>query len=85
VVLKEAPVILPVHLPAEIVSHPQTKDQPTSGRVTLPESGISLHDLERDLIIQALKRSNNNKTLAAKLLNMSYDSLRYQIKKFGLD
>jgi DNA-binding NtrC family response regulator len=85
VVLKEAPVILPEHLPAEIVSHPQTKDQPASGRFTLPESGFSLNDLERDLIIQALKRSNNNKTLAAKLLNMSYDSLRYQIKKFGLD
>jgi DNA-binding protein Fis len=36
------------------------------------------------LIEQALKLADNNQTSAAKLLNISYDSLRYQIKKFGL-
>ncbi|MBI5527425.1 MAG: sigma-54-dependent Fis family transcriptional regulator [Deltaproteobacteria bacterium] len=51
----------------------------------LPAAGISLDDLEKDLIVQALERSGSNKTLAAKLLNISYDSLRYQIKKFGLE
>ncbi|MGD2080436.1 MAG: helix-turn-helix domain-containing protein [Nitrospirota bacterium] len=40
--------------------------------------------MEKDLIRQALERANNNKTVAAKLLNVSYDSLRYQIKKHGL-
>ena len=48
-------------------------------------NGLSLEDLERDLIRQALQKAQHNKVLAAKLLNMSYDSLRYQIKKFGLD
>ena len=48
-------------------------------------NGLSLEDLERDLIQQALEKSQHNKVLAAKLLDMSYDSLRYQIKKFGLD
>ena len=51
----------------------------------LPEQGISLDDLEKNLILQALERAKNNKTLAAKLLNISYDSLRYQTRKFGLD
>jgi len=40
--------------------------------------------LEKDLIAQALTRSGNNQTKAAKLLGISYDSLRYQIKKFGI-
>jgi transcriptional regulator with PAS, ATPase and Fis domain len=51
----------------------------------LPDSGISLDEVEKDLIRQALEKSNNNKTLAAKLLNISYDTLRYQVKKFGLE
>jgi transcriptional regulator with PAS, ATPase and Fis domain len=53
--------------------------------MVLPDTGISLDDIEKDLIAQALDRAHNNKTLAAKLLNISYDSLRYQIKKFKLE
>ncbi|MBI4653499.1 MAG: helix-turn-helix domain-containing protein, partial [Nitrospirae bacterium] len=51
----------------------------------LPDDGISLEEVEKDLLIQALQKSGNNKTLAAKLLNISYDSLRYQIKKLGIE
>jgi two-component system response regulator AtoC len=50
----------------------------------LPEEGVCLEKLERDLIEQALKRADNNQAKAAKLLDVSYDSLRYRIKKFGL-
>lgn len=52
-------------------------------RIILPEHGISMEDLEKDLIGQALERTNNNQTKAAKLLGISYDTLRYQAKKFG--
>ncbi|MFH1020296.1 MAG: sigma-54 dependent transcriptional regulator [Pseudomonadota bacterium] len=52
-------------------------------RILLPENGISLDELEKDLIGQALERTNNNQTKAAKLLGISYDTLRYQAKKFG--
>ena len=41
-------------------------------------------DGEKDLIIQALDKANNNKTQAAKLLNMSYDALRSHLKKYGI-
>ena len=51
----------------------------------MPDSGISLEEVEKDLIRQALEKSNNNKTLAAKLLDISYDTLRYQVKKYGLE
>lgn len=53
-------------------------------RILLPENGISMEDVEKDLISQALERTNNNQTKAAKILGISYDTLRYQVKKFGL-
>lgn len=55
-----------------------------SSRIILPEEGLSLDELEKDLIRQALERTNANQTKAAKLLGISYDTLRYQIKKFAL-
>jgi transcriptional regulator with PAS, ATPase and Fis domain len=49
------------------------------------EAGISLDDVEKNLIKQALDRENHNKARAAKLLRISYDTLRYQVKKLGLE
>ena len=84
VVLENSELLLPEHLPHWLFGQ-QMNDTPTSvDRLILPEDGISLDDLERDLIVQALEKAKNNKTQAAKLLNMSYDSFRYQLKKFGL-
>ncbi len=88
VVLENTEEILPEHLPKEILNQPVAAvaaSRPTGGRFVLPENGISIEDLEKDLIMQALERAKHNKTLAAKLLNTSYDSLRYQIKKLGLE
>jgi DNA-binding NtrC family response regulator len=59
--------------------------RPPDGRYVLPETGISLEDLERDLIVQALERTKHNKAQAAKLLSLTYDTLRYQVKKYGLE
>lgn len=82
VVLKETSLIQPEHLPIEMREIAEPK---TASRFVLPASGIVLEDVEKDLLVQALERSGFNKTQAAKLLGMSYDSLRYQIKKFGLE
>jgi transcriptional regulator with PAS, ATPase and Fis domain len=85
VVLENTEVILPEHLPREILNQPLGAGLHLKDKMVLPDTGISLDDIEKDLIAQALDRSHNNKTLAAKLLNISYDSLRYQIKKFKLE
>jgi DNA-binding NtrC family response regulator len=85
VVLENAEMILPEHLPKEILRQTVVEDRKDGKRFVLPEGGVSLDDLEKDLIRQALEKAKNNKTLAAKLLNISYDSLRYQIKKLGLE
>jgi transcriptional regulator with PAS, ATPase and Fis domain len=41
--------------------------------------------VEKNLILQALEKAGQNKTTAAKLLGITYDSLRYQVKKLGLE
>ncbi|MGA1875330.1 MAG: sigma-54-dependent transcriptional regulator, partial [bacterium] len=50
------------------------------------EKGIDLEKivdgLEKDLIIQALDKSKGNKTQAAELLNLSFRSFRYRMKKY---
>lgn len=85
VVLETSELISPEHLPREMLGQVMPAPPPIAVRFVLPEAGISLDELERDLITQALERAKNNKTIAAKLLNITYDSLRYQIKKFGLE
>jgi transcriptional regulator with PAS, ATPase and Fis domain len=60
-----------------------TEAQVTNG-FKLPDEGIDLEGLEKSLIQQALAKAKNNKAQAAKLLNISYDSIRYQVKKFNL-
>lgn len=86
VVLESAEVLLPEHLPNWLMGPSSAAiSHAPDGKFTLPESGISLDELEKDLILQALERTKNNKAQAAKLLKISYDTLRYQVKKFGLE
>ena len=51
----------------------------------IPANGISLAEVERNLIKNALNQSMQNKTKAAKLLGISRDKIRYKIKKHKLD
>jgi transcriptional regulator with PAS, ATPase and Fis domain len=52
--------------------------------IQLPEEGINLEQVEIDLIRQALERTGNNRTQAAKLLGISRDTLLYRMQKHGL-
>lgn len=54
-------------------------------QLVLPDEGISLEKVERELLRQALDRTGNNMARSAKLLGMTYDAFRYQIKKHRLD
>lgn len=51
-----------------------------------PEVGLPeyLEDIEKRAILKALAKANNNKTVAAKLLGMSFRTLRYRFSKLGL-
>lgn len=43
-----------------------------------------LEDIEKREILKALSKTNNNKTAAAKLLGVSFRTLRYRLAKLGL-
>ncbi|MGY4819434.1 sigma-54-dependent transcriptional regulator [Pseudomonas chlororaphis subsp. piscium] len=44
-----------------------------------------LEEVERRLILQALEQTRWNRTAAAQRLNLSFRSMRYRLKKLGLD
>lgn len=55
--------------------------------IDLPPHGFDfekLRRLEKHLLAQALERTSNNQSQAAKLLNLSRDRLRYRLQKHGL-
>ena len=85
VVLENDVIVQPEHLPSEILHLKERAAAKPSPGLTIPDTGLSLEEVERTLIVQALEKAGQNKTLAAKLLGITYDSLRYQVKKFGLE
>jgi two-component system, NtrC family, response regulator AtoC len=56
----------------------------SGGEIELPPNGVDLEQLERNLVIQALRRAGGNQTRAAALLGLNRDQIRYRIDKFGL-
>ena len=62
---------------------------PQATGVHLPEEGVDLdgllQDLERSYIEAALHRTGGHLTNAARLLGISFRSIRYKVKKYGLD
>jgi len=44
-----------------------------------------INRIEKDRILDALAKTNNNRTAAARLLGISFRSLRYRIERFGID
>jgi len=47
--------------------------------------GDHLEDIEREAIKRALEQTRYNKTAAAKVLGMTFRTLRYRIKKLGIE
>jgi transcriptional regulator with GAF, ATPase, and Fis domain len=57
---------------------------PSPGDSFLP-SGVTLDEYEQQLIREALRRANGNKSQAARLLGLSRNALRYRLSQMGLD
>ena len=58
--------------------------QPARRLVSLPNDGLDLTELEKDLIAQALERTGGNRSRAARLLGLTRDTLLYRLKKFAM-
>ncbi len=54
------------------------------GELSLPE-GMSLDQYEQELIRQALKKADGNKSQAARLLGLTRNALRYRLTQMGLE
>ncbi len=67
--------------PAHIARAEAAKD--AAAPITLPPDGLRLEDVEKDLVLQALKRSGGNQQKAAQSLGLSRDALRRRMEKFG--
>jgi two-component system NtrC family response regulator len=68
------------HLPREIARAPRD----VIAEFELPDKGISLAQLEKDLINQALKKTGGNQVRAAKLLGITRHALRHRMKKHDI-
>jgi DNA-binding NtrC family response regulator len=53
-------------------------------KFVLPANGIDLHQLENNLIRQAMARTHNNQSAAAKLLKLKRDAFRNRLIRQGL-
>ncbi len=86
VALASSPLIGPGDLPLQVSGHVATTG---SGLVDLPDGGCELDavlaEVERRLLVQALERTGGVRTRAAKLLNVTFRSLRYRLAKYGMD
>ncbi|AWV91456.1 sigma-54-dependent transcriptional regulator [Bradymonas sediminis] len=76
------PDVLPPHLQEQSFAR-------AAHDLEIPADGLDLEamvaQLERELITKALERTDGAKTRAAELLGITFRSLRYRLKKYGMD
>ncbi len=54
------------------------------GPISIPDGGLDLEQVEKDLVVQALEKTGWNQKDAAALLNISVDRMNNRVKKYGL-
>ena len=62
-----------------------TRDSGSPGPSSAEPLDIYLTNIEKEAILSALERTDQNKTAAAKALGISFRALRYRLKKLGLE
>lgn len=54
-------------------------------RISLPLDGsVSLDQMERSILVEALKRNDDNVSMTARVLGTTREKLRYRVQKYGL-
>ena len=85
VVLSTSEVISPNELPANMRTDSRVemiKREVLDGRITFEDAE---RDFEKDIILEALKKSNYVQTKAAELLGISRRILKYKMDKYGIE
>jgi transcriptional regulator with PAS, ATPase and Fis domain len=81
ILLAESDHITIEDLPLEV--RQEARPSPEGG-FKLPAEGLVFEDMERQLILQAMERTDYNITKAAKLLGLTFRTLQYRLEKFGI-
>jgi DNA-binding NtrC family response regulator len=82
-VLTKGQEITPADLPFELRDEGR-RTAMAQGEFEIPPEGIVFETWERNLLAQALARTQGNMAEAAKLLGMTYRTFQYRAMKFGL-
>ncbi len=80
--LCEGGEITPDLLPPEVREN--VAGPPSGLDIDIPDEGISLEALERELLAKAMRKAGGRLTRAARLLGISYRTLQYRLEKFGI-
>jgi DNA-binding NtrC family response regulator len=64
--------------------HLDSRPAKTDSAGTFLPEGMTLERWEDEMILEALRRANGNKSLAARLLGLSRNALRYRLSKIGI-
>ena len=91
VLLYDVPVLRPEHfgflksipLPSNGERKKGTNGQ--SFTLEIPESGIAMREVLRDLILKTLTITNGNQVQAAKVLGITRSKLRYRMDQLGIE
>ena len=80
-VLRANNILTPIHTPVHAPAEPK---RPTTVYETEGNLKTRLEGMERDQILEALKKTDGKKALAARLLGINRSTLYYRMKKYGI-
>lgn len=87
VILEDGEYVLPEHLPAELLGEQADESKQvlkSFEQITMVGLTTYIEDIEKSIILNALKETNWNKSDAAKLLKLDRSTLRYKMKHYGI-
>ena len=76
--------ILPSHLPASLQAPPSKPSGTQADRSSLLSLGLSVEEVEKAMLQEALEKSGGNVSEASRLLKMTRNTLRYRMAKHNL-
>ena len=82
-ILGSGDVITAGQLPEQVVANGHRNTQPAP-LYQVPGNGLTLADLEKQMVEQALEITSGNQVRAARLLGIRRDAFRNRMKKYGL-
>lgn len=88
VLLNTSGRIEPADLPLKTESQETTSHiREDKGRICidLPQEGIALDKIEKQVVMEALRRTGGNITAAARFLELERGTMRYKLRKYGID